>query len=66
MSVFVKVKDGDFAGALRIFKKKVNEAGIMRDLRAHESYLTKSQKARVKHKEALRRKAKLARMQDTW
>ena len=62
MSVYVKVKNGDINGALRTFKKKVNDSGIMRDLKAHEYHMTKSQKRRLKHKEALKRNAKMKRL----
>ena len=62
MSIFVKVRNGDINGAIRTFKKKVNDSGILRDLKAHEYYLTKSQKRRVKHKEALKRANKMRRL----
>lgn len=34
----VTVRNGDFAGALRKFKKKVQEAGVIQELRERQHY----------------------------
>jgi small subunit ribosomal protein S21 len=36
--IAVEVRNGDFNKALRLFKKKVQESGILEDLRAREFY----------------------------
>lgn len=62
MSIFVKVRNGDVSGAIRIFKKKVNDEGVLKDLKKSEFYLTRTQKKRLKHKEALKRQNKMKRL----
>lgn len=47
----VEVKNGDFNKALRIFKKKVQEAGIIQELRERQAYVKPSE---------VRKKAKAA------
>lgn len=47
----VEVKNGDFNKALRIFKKKVQEAGIIQELRERQHYVKPSE---------VRKKAKAA------
>ena len=49
----VEVKNGDFGKALRLFKKKVQEDGILQDLRDREFYEKPSVK-RNKAKKAAR------------
>lgn len=39
----VEVRNGDFNGALRRFKKKVQEAGILQELREREHYIKPSE-----------------------
>lgn len=60
----VEVRNGDFNGALRRFKKKVTEAGILQELREREHY-TKPSEARKKAKAAGRARwlKKLAKME---
>lgn len=46
----VEVRNGDFNKALRLFKKKVQEAGILQELREREFYekpTTKRKKAKA-------------------
>jgi ribosomal protein S21 len=62
--ICVKVRNGDITAALRIFKKKVNDEGILRDLKKHECHYTKSQKRKIKHKEALKRINKAKRLEE--
>lgn len=49
----VEVRNGDFNGALRRFKKKVQEAGIIQEVRERE-YYTKPTEKRKKAKAAAR------------
>lgn len=49
----VEVRNGDFNGALRRFKKKVQESGILQELRDRE-YYTKPTEKRKKAKAAAR------------
>lgn len=39
----VEVKNGDFNKALRIFKKKVQESGILQELKSREEYVKPSE-----------------------
>lgn len=43
---------------IRKFKKKCEKAGILKDLRSHEEYMSPSQKRREKSKQARIRKLK--------
>jgi small subunit ribosomal protein S21 len=47
----VEVRNGDFTKALRIFKKKVQEAGIIQEYRDRQEYVKPSKK-RAKAKAA--------------
>jgi|TARA_B100001093_G_C26234219_1_gene761555 small subunit ribosomal protein S21 len=47
----VEVRNGDFTKALRIFKKKVQEAGIIQEYRDRQEYVKPSEK-RAKQKAA--------------
>lgn len=47
----VEVRNGDFNGALRRFKKMVQEAGIIQEYRARQEYVKPSEK-RKKEKAA--------------
>lgn len=40
----VEVRNGDFNKALRIFKKKVQEAGIIQEIRERSEYVKPSEK----------------------
>ena len=40
----VEVRNGDFNGALRRFKKLVQEAGIIQEIRARQEYVKPSEK----------------------
>ena len=40
----VEVRNGDFNKALRIFKKKVQEAGIIQEVRERQEYVKPSEK----------------------
>jgi small subunit ribosomal protein S21 len=51
----VTVKDGQFEKALRKFKKKVQESGILDDLREREHYTKPTTKRRMAKNKAVRR-----------
>lgn len=51
----VYVKDGQFEKALRKFKKKVQESGILDELRERESYSKPTTKRRKAKNQAIRR-----------
>ena len=42
----VEVRNGDFNGAMRKFKKKVQEAGIIQELRERQEYVKPSERRR--------------------
>ena len=54
----VEVRNGDFTKALRIFKKKVQEAGIIQEVREREYYEKPCEKRNRKKKAAINRHKK--------
>jgi len=62
--MFIKVRNNDVGRAITQMKRKMNDEGILRDLKKHEYHLTKTQKRRVKHKEALKRLNKIKRLKE--
>ncbi len=42
----VEVRNGDFNGAMRKFKKRVQEAGIIQEIRERKEYVKPSEKRR--------------------
>ena len=64
MGIFIKVRNNDVGRAITQLKRKMNDEGVRRDLKKHEYYLSKSQKRRVKHKEALKRINKIKRLKE--
>ena len=63
----VEVRNGDFNYALRKFKKKVQDAGILQELRERQHYVKPSEK-RKKAKAAGRARwlKKMRKHQDEW
>jgi|DEB0MinimDraft_6_1074348.scaffolds.fasta_scaffold00045_30 small subunit ribosomal protein S21 len=61
--LFVEVRNGDFGKAMRKFKKKIAEDGILQELRQREYYESKGTKRR-KAKEAAIRRYKKQRLKD--
>jgi ribosomal protein S21 len=53
--VYVEVKNGDFSKALRRFKKKVADDGILQDIRKKEYYVSKGAQRRMDKLAAIRR-----------
>ncbi|NJO61079.1 MAG: 30S ribosomal protein S21 [Richelia sp. RM2_1_2] len=58
----VVVKNNDVEKAIRILKKKVNDEGILKDLRKKEFYEKPSVKKRRRHAESINRWRKKERM----
>jgi len=63
----VEVRNGDFNKALRIFKKKVQEEGIIQEIRDRQAY-SKPSEVRKKAKAAGRARwlKKQRKMRDDW
>lgn len=55
----VNVRDGNLEKAMRIFKKKVQKAGILKDAKEKRFFEKPSEKKQRKKKEAVRRWRKL-------
>jgi len=53
--LYVEVRNGDFAKALRKFKKKISDDGILQDLRSKEYYVSKGTRRRLEKQAAIRR-----------
>ena len=56
--LYVEVRNGDVTKALRIFKKKVQEAGIIQEVREREYYEKPCEKRNRKKKAAINRHKK--------
>jgi ribosomal protein S21 len=55
--MFVKMRDGEsFEGMLKRFKLGVERAGVLREFRKHQAFLSKSEKARLKAKRSARKR----------
>ena len=63
MSISVEVRGGDIERALRLFKKRVQIDGLLRELRSRHFYEKPSVKKKRKKLEAVRRKRKAMRFQ---
>jgi ribosomal protein S21 len=53
--LYVEVRNGDFQKAYRKFKKKVQDDGILQDLRGKEYFVSKGTKRRLEKLAAIRR-----------
>jgi ribosomal protein S21 len=53
--LYVEVKNGDFQKAFRRFKKKVQDDGILQDLRKKEYFVSKGAQRRLEKLAAIRR-----------
>lgn len=51
----VEVRDGQFERALRKFRKKVDESGVLKDIRQREHYEKPSQERKAKRAAARKR-----------
>ena len=63
MAKVVKRDGEDLDSLLRRFKRKVNDDGILADIKKHEFYRSPAQKKREKRKEAEAKRRKFERMQ---
>lgn len=59
----VRREGEDVESLLRRFKRKVNDADVLHDMKKHEFYLSPSQKDREKRKEAELKRRKFERAQ---
>jgi small subunit ribosomal protein S21 len=65
--LYVEVRNNDVNKAMRKFKKKVAEDGILQDLRKREYFESKGTKRRLEKQAAIRRyKKKRLKEQDNW
>lgn len=55
MGLKIEVKDGKFEKSLRLFKKKVDDDRLLKDLRDKQSYLKPSLKKKLKRNAAKKR-----------
>jgi ribosomal protein S21 len=53
--LYVEVKNGDFQKAYRRFKKKIQDDGILQDLRKKEYFVSKGTQRRLEKQAAIRR-----------
>jgi ribosomal protein S21 len=53
--MIVEVRHNDIETALRIFRQRVQQSGILRDLRHREAFEIRSKKRKRKNREALSR-----------
>ena len=53
--LYVEVRNGDIAGALRKFKKKVQESGVLQDYKDRQEYVKPSEKRKRAKASAVRR-----------
>lgn len=58
----VRREGEDIESLLRRFKRKVNDADVLHDMKKHEFYLSPAQKDRVKRKEAELKRRKAERI----
>ena len=58
------VRNNDVGMALKILKRKMIEEGVLKDLKKHEYYLTKTQRRAEKDKEAVKRLKKMKRIKE--
>lgn len=57
MQLHVRARDGEsFEGLLKRFKVGVERDGVLREFRKHQTFMSKSQKARLKAKKAARKR----------
>jgi len=63
----VEVRNGDFNGAMRRFKKKVQEAGIIQEIRERQHYVKPSEvRKRAKAAGRARWLKKQRKLRDDW
>jgi len=66
LSITIQVRNGNVEQAMRVLKRKIQKEGLIKELRARQSYEKPSAKKRRKHKEAVatykKQQKKLARL----
>jgi small subunit ribosomal protein S21 len=61
LGLTVNVRGDDVNTAIKVFKKKVQKSGLIKELRARRYYLTKGQKRKLAKEATLRRLRREAR-----
>jgi len=57
--MYIKVRNNDVGKAYKILSRKLNNEGIFKKLKEKRYHITKGEKKRLKHKEAVARAKKL-------
>ena len=64
MSITVEVRGGNLEKAMRVLKKKVQKAGIIKEIKRRQYYMKPSEIKREKKKEGIKNyKKKMAKLQ---
>ena len=64
MSITVEVRGGNLEKAMRVLKKKVQKAGIVKEIKRRQYYMKPSEIKREKKKEGIKNyKKKIAKLQ---
>ena len=64
MSITVEVRGGNLEKAMRVLKKKVQKAGIIKEIKRRQYYMKPSEVKREKKKEGIKNyKKKMAKLQ---
>ena len=64
MSITVEVRGGNLEKAMRVLKKKVQKAGIVKEIKRRQYYMKPSEVKREKKKEGIKNyKKKMAKLQ---
>ena len=66
MTIEVQVRNNNVEKAIRVFKKKIQKDGMMRELRQRQYYEKPTLKRQRKLKESLRRVAKENRLREKY
>ena len=66
MTIEVQVRNNNVEKAIRVFKKKIQKDGLMRELRQRQYYEKPTLKRQRKLKESLRRVAKENRLREKY
>jgi len=62
--MYIKVRNNDVGKAYKILSRKLNTEGIFKKLKEKRYHITKGEKRRIKHKEAVARIKRLERKKE--
>lgn len=62
--MYIKVRNNDVSKAYKILSRKLNNEGIFKKLKEKRYHITKGEKKRLKHKEAVARAKKLEKKKE--